>query len=511
MYPGTFAITKPDHPAVIFTATGETITYRQLNARSNKIAHLFRNNGVTRGEVVAIFMENLPEFIDIAWACQRSGLYYCAISSYLKPNEIAYILNDCKPKVFITSEYKHNEALVALNMSSSVEFAYIIGDPKGEFKSLASATQEMPDTNLQDEVEGLDLLYSSGTTGNPKGVKIPLSYSEIGSNVAVQFLLSALYGADENTIYLSPAPLYHAAPLRFTLSIHRIGGTTLIMDKFSPEEYLKAIQHYGATHSQVVPTMFVRLLKLDKQIREKYDISSLKCVIHAAAPCPIPIKEQIIDWFGPIIQEYYAGTEGNGFVAINSYDWLKHKGSVGKALVGKVHILDDDENELDIGQDGIVYFDGGAKFEYLNDPEKTKKSRSKQGYSTLGDVGHLDEDGFLYLTDRKAYMIISGGVNVYPQEAENLLTTHEKVADVAVFGIPDPDLGEQVIAVVQPTNFSLAGKELEEELIDFCRQNLSKIKCPKRIDFLEELPRLPTGKLYKRLLRDNYITSDTKN
>jgi acyl-CoA synthetase (AMP-forming)/AMP-acid ligase II len=505
MYPGTFAITKPNHPAVIFTSTGEVITYKQLNERSNRIAHLLRTCGVMRGDVIAIFMENLPEFIDIAWACQRSGLYYCAISSYLKPNEIAYILNDCKPKVFFTSDYKYEVAQQAIDMADSVTSMFIVGDDRGKFKSLSQATLELPTSNLDDEVEGSDLLYSSGTTGNPKGVKMPLSFNEMGTNVAIQFLLSALYSASEHSVYLSPAPLYHAAPLRFTLAIHRIGGTALIMDKFSPEDYLQAVQQYGATHSQVVPTMFIRMLKLDKAIRNKFDVSSLKCVIHAAAPCPIPIKEQMIDWFGPIIYEYYAGTEGNGFVAIDSYDWLRHKGSVGKPLIGKIHILDEDENELGSEVDGTVYFDGGARFEYLNDPEKTKKSRSKQGYSTLGDVGHLDKDGFLYLTDRKAYMIISGGVNIYPQEAENLLATHEKVADVAVFGIPDPDLGEQVKAVVQPVDYSEASKDLEYELLEFCRKNLSNIKCPKSIDFLDELPRLPTGKLYKRLLRDTYL------
>ena len=505
MYPGTFAITKPNHPAVIFTSTGEIVTYKQLNERSNQLAHLLKSCSLKPGDVVAIFMENLPEYIDVAWACQRSGLYYCAISTYLQTNEIGYILNDCKPKVLITSDYKYEVAKAAVEMADSVTAKFIVGDSRESFVSLAEAMSTFPTTNIETEAEGSDLLYSSGTTGKPKGVKMPLSFGEIGTNVAIKFLLSALYSANESSIYLSPAPLYHAAPLRFTLSMHRIGGTTLIMDKFSPEEYLMAVEKYRATHSQVVPTMFIRLLKLDKSIRERYDVSSLKCVIHAAAPCPIPIKEQMIDWFGPIIHEYYAGTEGNGFVAVDSYDWLKHKGTVGKPLIGKVHILDEEENEVTQGVDGSVYFDGGARFEYLNDPEKTKKSRSKQGYSTLGDVGHLDKDGFLYLTDRKAYMIISGGVNIYPQEAENLLATHEKVADVAVFGIPDPDLGEQVKAVVQPIDFALADEGLENELLEFCRQNLSHVKCPKSIDFLPELPRLPTGKLYKRLLRDSYL------
>jgi long-chain acyl-CoA synthetase len=307
-------------------------------------------------------------------------------------------------------------------------------------------------------------------------------------------------------VYLSPAPLYHAAPLRFTMAVQRVGGTVIVMEHFDPADLLRLIETYRVTHIQVVPTMFVRMLKLPKEERERYDVSSLQTVIHAAAPCPIPVKEQMIEWWGPKIHEYYAGTEGNGFCAITSEEWLAHKGSVGKPLLGELHIVDDDGNEVGPREEGTIYFGGGAQFEYHNDPEKTASSRDSKGrgWSTLGDVGYADEDGYLYLTDRKAYMIISGGVNIYPQEAENLLTTHPKVLDVAVIGVPNEDFGEEVKAVVQLVDGIEPSPDLVRELIQFCRDELADVKCPRTVDFVDELPRHPTGKLYKRLLRDTY-------
>jgi acyl-CoA synthetase (AMP-forming)/AMP-acid ligase II len=349
------------------------------------------------------------------------------------------------------------------------------------------------------------MLYSSGTTGRPKGVKVPLPNADAGAPSAVQLLGQMLYGFTEDMVYLSPAPLYHAAPLRFSMSVQRMGGTVVVMEHFDPAEFLKLVEQYKVTHTQVVPTMFVRMLKLPEEERAKYDVSSLKTVIHAAAPCPVEVKRSMIEWWGPIIFEYYAGTEGNGFVACNSEEWLAHPGTVGHSLTGVVHIVDEESGEeVPVGETGTVYFEGGATFEYHNDPEKTKGSRLANGWSTLGDIGHLDEDGFLYLSDRKAFMIISGGVNIYPQEAENLLVTHPKVMDVAVFGIPNSDFGEEVKAVVQPMNWDDAGPDLERELIAFCKEHLSAIKCPRTIDFEQELPRAPTGKLYKRVLRDRY-------
>jgi long-chain acyl-CoA synthetase len=320
-------------------------------------------------------------------------------------------------------------------------------------------------------------------------------------------LCQMLFGVDDTKRYLSPAPFYHAAPLRFCMSMHALGATIVAMENFDAETYLQLVEEYDITHSQVVPTMFVRMLKLDAVARSKYDMSSLEYVIHAAAPCPAPTKKSMIEWFGPVIHEYYAGSEGNGFVYCNSESWLAHEGTVGQAITGILHICDDNFEEVPQGQPGTIFFEGGAEFEYHNDAEKTKGSRHPNGWSTLGDVGYLDADNFLYLTDRKAYMIISGGVNIYPQEAENILVTHDKVIDVAVFGVPNEDFGEEVKAVVQPRVMPTTDEEraqLASELIQFCKSQIADVKCPRSIDFRDELPRHPTGKLYKRLLKDEY-------
>ena len=350
------------------------------------------------------------------------------------------------------------------------------------------------------------MLYSSGPTGRPKGIKVPLSGEPLGGAGGLLGLTQALYQMDENVRYLSPAPLYHSAPLRYNMAVMRHGGTSVIMERFDPEEALALIEKHQLTHGQFVPTMFVRMLKLPEADRLRYDVSSLKVAIHAAAPCPVPVKQAMMDWWGPVIHEYYAGTEGNGFCAAGPQEWLAHPGTVGRPLLGAVHICDDDGRELPPGETGTIYFSDGGTFEYHNDPDKTADSQhpSQRGWTTLGDMGYLDDDGFLFLTDRKTFMIISGGVNIYPQEVENLLVTHEKVADVAVFGVPNEEFGEEVKAVVQPISMALAGPELAEELIAFCRANLAHLKCPRSVDFEAELPRHPTGKLYKRLLRDRY-------
>ncbi len=504
MYPTVHAQKFPDKPAYIMAESGEVVTYGRLDARSCRIAWYLYGLGLRPGDGIALCMENHPCFFEICWAAQRSGLYYTAISSRLTTAEMEYIVNDCGATVFFTSAAK-------ADIARRIEAPGLIGRISVDagvdgFDSMLDVIRAMPAEPLDNETEGADMLYSSGTTGRPKGVKPPLSGKPIGSPQALLLMLSVMYGMDENSSYLSTAPLYHAAPLRFNMAFHRVGCTCVVMERFDPLGALALIEKHGITHSQWVPTMFVRMLKLDAAERERYDVSSLRAAIHAAAPCPVPVKQQMIDWWGPVIYEYYGGTEGNGLTALDSDEWLAHKGSVGKPVLGEIHIIDDEGNELPTGEAGNVYFGGGGSFEYHNDPEKTAKSRNEKGWSTLGDVGYVDEDGFLYLTDRKANMIITGGVNVYPQEAENVMVTHPKVADVAVFGIPNEEFGEEVKAVVQPLDMADAGEELAEELIAFCREQLAAVKCPRSVDFEAALPRHPTGKLYKRLLKDRYWT-----
>jgi long-chain acyl-CoA synthetase len=506
-FPGTFATTKPDHPAYIMASTGQTITYEELDDAANKVSQLIRSCGVERGEHVAFCLENHPDYFKIAWGCAYAGVYWTAMSSRLTVEEMEYILDDCGAKVFITSAYKKDAAAELVGRNPGVTHRFVLDVDLEGYERLEDALAAQPAEPLPaPRYEGLDMLYSSGTTGRPKGVKIPMSDNELGGENAVSGAGALLFGFSEDAVYLSPAPLYHAAPLRFTMGIHRTGGTVVVMEHFDPEEALALIDRYKATTSQWVPTMFVRMLKLPEETRAKYDVSSLDVAIHAAAPCPIPVKEQMIEWWGPVLHEYYAGTEGNGFVYTNSHDWLEHKGTVGRSITGVLHILNEDGEEVPVGEEGTVYFESGSSFEYHNDPDKTEGSRDPKGrgWSTLGDIGRVDEDGFLYLTDRKAYMIITGGVNVYPQEAENVLTMHPAVLDVAVIGVPNEDFGEEVKAVVQVADGYEPSDELGRELIAYTREHLADVKCPRSVDFRDELPRHPTGKLYKRLLRDEY-------
>lgn len=506
-YPGTHVVERGDHPAYVMASTGSTVTYRELHERANQIAHLFRSSGLRPGDHVAFCMENHPWFLSIAWGAHYAGLYYTAISSRLTSEEAAYIIEDCGARVLILSAYKSDLAADLLDVTPGVEHRFMVDSTIEGHASFEEAVAAQPTDDLEHATEGVDMLYSSGTTGRPKGVKNPLREVPLGTPDTLFMLVSGLFGANPETVYLSPAPLYHAAPLRFCMQVQRAGGTVIVMDHFDPEEALRLIQEHRVTFGQFVPTMFVRMLKLPEEVRARYDVSSIEVAVHAAAPCPIPVKEQMIEWWGPVLHEYYAGTEGNGFCWTNSEDWLTHKGTVGKALAGKIHIVGGDGEEVPTGESGTVYFESEAAFTYHNDPDKTKDSYNERGWSTLGDVGYVDEDGFLYLTDRKAYMIITGGVNVYPQEAENLLTMHPSVIDVAVFGVPNEDFGEEVKAVVQPTEMpadDAAAAALSAELIAYCREHLADVKCPRSIDFRDELPRHPTGKLYKRLLKDEY-------
>jgi long-chain acyl-CoA synthetase len=362
----------------------------------------------------------------------------------------------------------------------------------------------MPDTPIADEAPGQDMLYSSGTTGHPKGIKRPRPAGGIDEPTPVTNLARTLYGMDADSIYLCPAPLYHSAPLRYSMSVNQLGGTVIVMTKFDPEEALRLIERHRVTHAQWVPTHFVRMLKLPEAVRERYDHSSLRSTFHAAAPCPVEIKQAMIDWWGPIVHEYYSSTELNGFTAATAEEWLAHKGTVGSAIIGEIRICDENDDPLPPRREGMVYFEKGNPIEYHNDPEKTAAAYNRHGWTSVGDIGWVDEEGYLYLTDRQSFMIISGGVNIYPQEIENLLVTHPRVADAAVIGAPDPDLGERVVAVIQPLDWSDAGDALAAELDAFLRKGLSPVKMPKRIEFMRELPRQPTGKLFKRLIRDRF-------
>ena len=508
MHPRLHAQAHAEKPALIMAADGETITYGEMEARANRGAHTLRALGLQNGDAVAIACDNRTEFFDIYWAAQRSGLILVLLSARLKTDEIAYIVGDSSAKVVLISDKMASTARDCVankaampNVSQIVTIGTV--DDLPEWNALCAA---QPATPIADEEIGGRMVYSSGTTGKPKGLKFAsASGSPIQPNPGAM-LFDRFYDLGEDCIYLSPAPLYHAAPMGITAGIQAVGGTAVVMTKFDPEEFLKAIERYRITAVMVVPTMFIRLLALPDAVRNKYDLSSLKTVLHAAAPCPIPIKQAMIDWLGPIIEEFYSGSEGIGHVTLNSAEWLAHVGSVGRAVIGTIHICDDDGNELPVGETGTVFFSGTKPVTYHNDAAKTASARNPlhPDWSTMGDVGHLDEDGYLYLSDRKDFMIISGGVNVYPQEVENLLITHPAVADVAVFGVPNPDFGEEVKAVIQPKDWNEAGSALAADLIQWCKQRLADVKCPRTVDFERELPRAETGKLYKKELKERY-------
>lgn len=504
MHPSVHAQSKPHKAALIIAETGEALSYAALDAAANRAAHLFRSVGLVAGDTVALLLENSAAFYEIVWGAQRSGLFFVCIPSKLTAPEIDYIVRDSGSKLLIAG---HAMAGVAERLAERLGAVrrFMLGGMITGWPSWEAAVADMPHTPIADERAGIDMLYSSGTTGRPKGVRVALPEDpNIAAPNVLMMLAQHLYRLGPDSIYLSPAPLYHAAPLRWSMTVMRLGGTVVMMQHFEPEAALAAIARYRVNASQWVPTHFVRMLKLDQASRAAHDLSSLKVAIHAAAPCPIPVKTAMIDWWGPVLYEYYAGSEGNGLTTIDSAQWLTHKGSVGKAAYGVLHICDEAGKELPTGEQGLVYFEGGGVFEYHNDPAKTAEARNPQGWTTLGDIGWMDADGYLYLTDRKSFMIISGGVNIYPQEIENRLITHPRVADVAVIGAPCPEMGERVVAVVQPVDMAEAGPDFAAELTRWCREELSGVKTPRQIDFATELPRAPTGKLYKRLLRDRY-------
>ncbi|MEM7020370.1 MAG: AMP-binding protein [Pseudomonadota bacterium] len=509
MYAGNYVKQNPERPVFIMASSGESMTYQEYEARTNQLAHFLRECGLNRMDHYSIFMENNSRYLECCGAGERSGLYYTCVNSYLKADELAYILSNSESKVLITSAEKLDVAAEALKDSPNITHCLVIHDADltgldGRISAYEAAITTQPKTPIDDEALGTSMLYSSGTTGQPKGILRPLPETRPDEPLPLFDFLSALWQYRDDMIYLSPAPLYHSAPQAAVGLTIRKGGTVIIMERFDPATYLDLIAKYQVTHSQLVPTMFSRMLKLPEEVRVTADLSSLEIAIHAAAPCPTQVKEAMIEWWGPIIHEYYGATEGLGFTALNSEEWMANKGSVGKVILGDLHILDEDGKPLPPGEPGEIWFKTATEFSYFNNAEKTKEATSADGtMSTVGDVGYVKND-FLYLTDRSTFMIISGGVNIYPQETENLLITHPKVADAAVFGVPNEDLGEEVKAVIQVMPDIVTNEALVEELMTFCTENLSRQKCPRSIDFEGELPRLPTGKLYKRLLKDRY-------
>jgi fatty-acyl-CoA synthase len=495
----------PDKPAVVMHPSGTVVTFGELEARANRLAHHFRRAGLVEGDTLAMLMENNEHFHAVMWAARRSGLYYVPINTHLTAAEAAYIIDNSNAKGIIGSAAlrKTIEGLESELPRGLPELLLIADDDLDGWQRYPECVAQHPDTPISDEIEGDLLQYSSGTTGRPKGIRRELPHLSPAEAPGLMTMLVDVWMRPDS-VYLSPAPLYHTAPSVWSMTVQAAGYTTVVMEKFDAESALDAIQRYGVTHGQFVPVMFTRMLKLPESVRNSYDVSSLQRVIHAAAPCPVEIKKQMIDWWGPIIDEYYASSEAHGSTLISAEDWLAHPGSVGKPMTGTLHICDEDGNELPPGEPGEIYFEGGTAFEYLNDPEKTAEAQNKHGWTTVGDIGYVDEEGFLYLTDRRHHMIISGGVNIYPQEAENMLVTHPKVLDAAVFGVPDDEMGQRVHGVVQTVDPADATPEFGEELIGWLRDRLAHYKCPRSISFQQQLPRTDTGKLYKQELIEKH-------
>jgi long-chain acyl-CoA synthetase len=480
--------------------SGRVVTYAELDRASNQFAHHLRSVGLQRGDHVAVLLPNRMEFFESTWGALRAGLYLTPINWHLRSGEAGYIVADCGARALVVSADLADTVADLGRDLDGVELRLVAGGDIDGFQSYEAALAKHPGAPIGDESAGMWMFYSSGTTGRPKGIEAPLHDGPVGAPTPFDMLLTGLYGFSADTVYLSPSPLYHAAPAGWTNGTQRIGGTVVVMETFDPAAFLSLIERYRVTHTQVVPTHLVRLLKLPEEERRRYDLSSLQSLVHAAAPCPVEVKRSVIDWLGPIVHEYYAGSEGNGFCAIGPGEWLSHPGSVGRNLMGTTHVCDRDGNELPPGREGQVWFESDRRFEYHGDPEKTRQAFDARGWSTLGDVGWLDQNGYLYLTDRVTNMVISGGVNIYPREIEDRLIMHPIVQDAAVLGVPDADMGERLKAFVQLVPGVTTPDDVEATLIGHCRAGLSGFKCPREVEVVDELPRLPTGKLLKRLL-----------
>lgn len=509
MYPGVHARTAPDKLAVVLADSGRSLTYRELDDRSAALARVLHDAGLRPGDVVALLTDNRPEAFEVFWAAMRSGLYITAVNSHLTAGEVAYIVEDSGAKALIVST-------TLGELSEQVGEKVTIGSARLAFGGAVRGFESYEDAlagagpRLEEEPCGAIMLYSSGTTGFPKGIQPDLPERRVDEpGEPLVTVAQFLFGLTDSDLYYSPAPIYHAAPLRWGGAIHALGGTVVLAEKFDAETALRHIEEHKITAGQMVPTMFVRMLKLDDEIRARHDLSSLRVLVHAAAPCPPEVKRSMIDWLGPVIYEYYSSTEANGITFINSQEWLEHPGSVGKSVLGPAHICDEEGRELPAGEVGTIYLEyEKVPFSYHNDPEKTAASQHPEHptWTTVGDLGYLDEDGYLYLTDRKSFTIISGGVNIYPQEIENVLALHPAVEDVAVIGVPHPEMGEEVKAVVQVSSGATTSPDLADDLIAYVRERVAHFKVPRSVDFVDELPRTPTGKLVKGKLKAAYAS-----
>ncbi|MPY82203.1 MAG: AMP-binding protein [Actinophytocola sp.] len=505
--PGLWHIAEdhPDHIAVV-DPDGTEVTYGDFVADANRYANGLRALGLRTGDAILLLQPNGSDLLAAHFGAMQIGLYIVVVNWHLTGSEIAYLLSDSGAKAFIAHARFADAASAAADEANVPAGARLaVGDIDG-FQPLVGLAAGQPSTKPPERTSGSPMLYTSGTTGRPKGVRRPLTGAdpdEVPMAAAWFFGIFGL-GPFDGHVHLCGSPLYHTAVLNFVAISMQLGHTAVLMDRWDPEEMLRLIERYRVTHSHMVPTQFRRLLDLPEETRDRYDMSSLRVMIHGAAPCPNEVKRQMLDWWGPVVTEYYAATEGGG-TAITGEEWLRKPGSVGRPWPGStIKILDDDGNEQPPGETGQVYMKmGESTFEYYKDRQKTEKAHVG-GLFTLGDIGYLDEDGYLYLCDRKNDMIISGGVNIYPAEIEGELAMHPRVADVAVFGVPHADWGEQIKAVVQPTAGATPGDALSEDILAFARDRLAKFKLPKSIDYVAELPRDPNGKLYKRKLRDPY-------
>ena len=499
------AAAAPERVVLSMADTGARHTAGEVAQTADRMAQWLAAQGLRAGDTFGVLLENRVEIVELVLAARQAGLYAAVLSTHLTAAEVAYIVRDSGAQLIVASSQTLPQ-LAAAQRETPLP-CWTVDEATSQVPSLHDALQapQGEPMDFSDRPLGRDLLYSSGTTGQPKGILKPLRPSSERDQPDPEVLGTARnMGINERTVYLSPAPLYHAAPLRYVLRVLDLGGQAIIMRRFDAEEALASIERWQVTHSQWVPTMFSRLLKLPDAVKHQYDLSSHRVAIHAAAPCPVVVKQAMLDWWGDILIEYYAGSEGCGTTLISSQEWRARPGSVGRAITGKLHIVDESGEELPPNTIGQVYFSGGPKFSYFNDEAKTRAAINDKGWATYGDIGRLDDEGYLYLSDRRADLIISGGVNLYPQEIENVLARHPHVYEVAVVGVPHPDLGEQPLAVVVLSHGVGPSLETAHAIAAWASETLARIKLPQRMAFIDALPKLETGKLLRRVLKERY-------